>query len=184
MGTPTATTIDHLEKSSVAHATAVFLRRTVGDEVAPMLHVQTVRADPDDAGQMAAIDASLRDLGPDVFPLSEEQIEGVLDAHRVIWQGITAPPLPPPPPLRSAVPNIVAKNKAKKLLLQMGLLAQVEAAIAAAPSPGGDFLRIDWADATHLRRDAPYIGQIGALLDPPLSSEQMDAMFIAADALP
>jgi hypothetical protein len=63
----------------------------------------------------------------------------------------------------------------------MGLLPSVEAAIAALPEPDRTVATLAWAgDAKLARRGKTVLGLSAAL---GLSPEQIDALFIAAEAL-
>ena len=63
----------------------------------------------------------------------------------------------------------------------MGLLSTVEAAIAALPEPDRTIARLAWGgDAKLARRGKTVLGLAAAL---GLSSDQVDQLFIAAEAL-
>jgi hypothetical protein len=82
---------------------------------------------------------------------------------------IAGNPLPAP-----AVPVLVSRFQAKTALLQAGLLAAVEAAMAQA-SP---VAQLAWADAVEFRRDSPTVAGMAATLN--LTGAQLDALFMAA----
>ena len=66
-----------------------------------------------------------------------------------------------------------SRMQARMALHQAGRLAEVEAAVAnAAPE-----VQIAWADATEFRRLSPTIAALAAALDPPMSDEELDALF-------
>lgn len=72
------------------------------------------------------------------------------------------------------VPASVSRFQAKAALHQAGLLADAEAAIAAA-----DYIaQIAWSDAAEWRRDSPTIAALAATLG--LTDEQVDQLFITA----
>ena len=75
------------------------------------------------------------------------------------------------------IPTSVTPRQARLAIEAAGLTAQVEAAVDAA----GLEARITWDYALEIRRDDPLIAQLGAGLS--LSSEQIDALFVAAFAL-
>lgn len=81
----------------------------------------------------------------------------------------------------ATIPASVSMRQARLALLGAGLLSGVNAAIAAIPGAQGDAARIEWEYAQEVRRDSPLI----ALLMPSLglTSEQVDAMFVAAAGL-
>jgi hypothetical protein len=74
---------------------------------------------------------------------------------------------------------VVTKFQAKAALLNAGLLDDVEAAVAAADA----LTKLAWADAQEFRRRSPLIADLAAALDPPLTSEQLDALFVAASTI-
>ncbi len=85
----------------------------------------------------------------------------------------------PTPPAR--VPREIPNWRAKVILAQMGLLSTVEAAIAALPEPDRTIARLAWGgDAKLARRGKTVLGLAAAL---GLSSDQVDQLFIAAEAL-
>jgi len=79
------------------------------------------------------------------------------------------------------VPAVVTMRQARLALLGAGLLASVDAAIAALPEPGRSAARIEWEYSQEVHRARPFVQSLGAALE--LSTEQMDALFIAAAAL-
>lgn len=81
-----------------------------------------------------------------------------------------------PPP---SVPTSITPRQCRLLLLQQGLLSQVEAMIAQST----DDVRITWEYALEFRRDDPLLQQLAANLQPPLTPEQIDQFFIAAAQL-
>lgn len=72
------------------------------------------------------------------------------------------------------VPATISRFQARAALMDAGLLADVELAIAGA-SP---IVQLAWAEATEWRRDSPTMAEIGSLLG--LTSEQIDDLFRAA----
>lgn len=94
-----------------------------------------------------------------------------------LFQGgawVMADVVPPAP----AVPEVVSMRQARIALLAAGHLAAVTAAIAAMPGIEGDVARIEWEYAQDVRRDSPLIGALAPAVG--LSSEQVDALFLAA----
>jgi hypothetical protein len=85
----------------------------------------------------------------------------------------------PSPPVR--VPREIPNWRAKVILAQMGLLPTVEAAIAALPEPDRTVASLAWGgDAKLARRGKTVLGLAAAL---GLSADQVDQLFIAAEAL-
>ena len=75
------------------------------------------------------------------------------------------------------VPSSITPRQCRLLLLQQGLLSQVEAMIA----QQDDATRITWEYALEFRRDDPLLNQLAANLG--LTSEEIDEFFIAAAQL-
>lgn len=85
---------------------------------------------------------------------------------------------PAPPP---EVPEEVTMRQARLALLGAGLLAGVDAAINAMPSPAKEAATIEWEYASGVRRDSPLIGALASALG--LSSAAVDGLFISAATL-
>lgn len=79
---------------------------------------------------------------------------------------------PPPPP--AVVPQQVSPFQARKALLNNGLLAAVEAAVAQA----SDEVKIAWEYGLTVDRNSAFIQAMAPALN--LSSAQIDALFIEA----
>ncbi len=86
---------------------------------------------------------------------------------------VTAPPASQPP-----VPPVIPAWKGKAALREAGLLAAVEAAVAAAEGRVQDA----WVGASEWSRDSEFLSDLGATLG--LSAEQIDQMFREAAAMP
>ena len=71
---------------------------------------------------------------------------------------------------------VCSRMQARIALHQAGLLAQIEAAVAAVDP----VVQIAWAEASEFRRDSPTIAALAATLDPALTDEQLDTLFEAA----
>jgi hypothetical protein len=82
---------------------------------------------------------------------------------------IASNPLPAP-----SVPIVVSRFQGKAALLQAGLLASVESAMAQA-SP---VAQLAWSEAVEFRRDSPTVSSIAATIG--LTPQQLDDLFIAA----
>lgn len=76
------------------------------------------------------------------------------------------------------VPVSVTRRQARLALLQAGLLDLVEVAIEAMPEPARSAARIEWEDATEIRRDHALIAALADEVG--LTSERLDELFIAA----
>ena len=87
---------------------------------------------------------------------------------------------PPPPPV--VIPQSVTMRQARLALLGVGLLDDVDAAIAAIPDPvQRQAAQIEWEYATTVVRDSSWVQTLGASLN--LTSAQIDELFIAAAKL-
>lgn len=86
-----------------------------------------------------------------------------------------------PPPVVQ-VPQSVPMRNARLALYSAGLLKQVEDFIATLDGVEGDLARIDWATAMTVRRDSHLVAKLMSVLS--LSKSDIDALFIAAAALP
>ena len=75
------------------------------------------------------------------------------------------------------VPQSVTPRQVRLLLLQQGLLANVEAIIA----QQGEATKITWQYASTFNRDDPLLNQLAVTLG--LSEQQVDQFFVAAAAL-
>lgn len=72
------------------------------------------------------------------------------------------------------IPDSVSRFQARAALLQAGLLAQAEAAVA----QSGPLALLAWQDAQEFRRNSPTINSLASAIG--LTPEQIDALFIAA----
>lgn len=82
---------------------------------------------------------------------------------------------------RAAVPQAVTMRQARLALLCAGMLAAVNAAIAAMPGVQGEAARIEWEFSSEVKRAQPLVMALGPVLG--LSDAQLDALFISAGAL-
>ena len=90
-------------------------------------------------------------------------------------------PAPAPSPAPSPVPPPVTMRQARLALLGAGLLDDVEAAIAALPSPQKEAARIEWEYATEVQRSSGLVPMMGAALG--LDDAALDGLLIEAAAL-
>lgn len=91
---------------------------------------------------------------------------------------LPADPEPGPPP----VPPSVTMRQARLALLGAGKLALVDAAINSLPEPARTQARITWDYSSEVQRHNGLVSQMAPALG--LSSAQIDALFIAAAAIP
>lgn len=111
-------------------------------------------------------------------PLAPNWIE--TDNPRIGWlwdgqQFSEPPPVQPPPPA------VVSMRQARLALLQIGKLADVDAAIAALPSPAKEAAQVEWEYATEVRRDSTLVRQLAPALS--LDEAALDALFTLAHTL-
>lgn len=124
--------------------------------------------------------------------------DGVADAEEGSWappEGTTAVPndeaqigwsyaagvFTPPPPPAPIVPAEVSPRQLQLALLGAGLLDQIEACVESDRIPRA--ARISWKAAIVYRRDDPMLNEMAEHLTPPMSAEQIDALFVAAAAI-
>lgn len=88
------------------------------------------------------------------------------------------PDAPPPGPI---IPQSVTMRQARLALLASGLLDDVEAAIAALPSPAKDAAKIEWEYSQEVQRHNGFVAQLGPALG--LDDAALDALFVSAAAL-
>ena len=91
------------------------------------------------------------------------------------------PALPEYVPAVVAVPEVVTMRQARLALLGVGMLAQVNAAVASMPGAEGDAARIEWEYAQEVRRDSPLVAGLSVGLG--LANETLDSLFRAAAGL-
>lgn len=93
--------------------------------------------------------------------------------------GPNGPEPPPPPPPQ--VPQSVTMRQGRLALLNIGKLADVDAAINAMPEPQKSQSRIEWEYSNTLDRDNPLVISLGPALG--LSPQDIDNLFIEAAKL-
>jgi hypothetical protein len=92
-------------------------------------------------------------------------------------QGWVVAPAPAP-----EVPAVVTMRQARQAMLSAGILAQVDALIAAMPGEEGESARIDWNHARDVKRDWPLIGALGPQMG--LTEQEIDDLFVYAATIP
>nr|WP_319566289.1 hypothetical protein [uncultured Rhodoferax sp.] len=97
------------------------------------------------------------------------------------FAGVSSPVLPEYVTPSIAAPAAITMRQARLALLGAGLLAQVNAAIAAMPGAAGEAARIEWEYAQEVRRDSPLLAALAPALG--MSSAQVDDLFVAAAGL-
>ena len=84
--------------------------------------------------------------------------------------------------LKARVPTVVTMRQARLALLQAGLLAQVDAAIAALEDPAQrQAVQIEWEYAAEVNMTHPWVQALATALD--LTEEQLAALFTLASSL-
>ena len=84
--------------------------------------------------------------------------------------------------LRNPVPESVTPRQARLALLGAGLLANVEAGLAAIPDPAQrQAAQIEWEYATTVVRDSSWVQSLGSVLG--LTAADIDALFEAASRI-
>ena len=107
---------------------------------------------------------------------SEEYAEATYPGR---WRVVETPEPPPPPP--PVAPASVTMRQARLALLGAGLLDDVEAAIAALPSPQKEAARIEWEYSQDVQRHNGFVSVLAPALG--MTEAQTDALFIAAAGL-
>lgn len=111
------------------------------------------------------------DLAPPSFDAATQSAFFVDGA----WQVQTAtPPITP-------IPVSVSMRQARLALLGAGLLASVNAAVAAIPGAQGDAARIEWEYAQEVRRDSALVQSLASALA--LDATALDSLFVTAGVL-
>lgn len=98
------------------------------------------------------------------------------------WRHLGGDDFEEPGPPEQPGPVAVPMRAAKLALIDAGLLAPIDAAIAAMPGVEGQKARIEWQYSNTLRRDHPLLAQLGPALG--LTAAQIDGLFLAAAAIP
>lgn len=102
-----------------------------------------------------------------IFESAREIAPAFIDGEwRQQWEIVPAP-----------VPQVITPRQCRILLLQQGLLPQVEAMVAA----GDDATRITWEYAVEFQRNDPLLLAMAAGLG--LTEQQLDEFFMAASQL-
>ena len=94
---------------------------------------------------------------------------------QAVIDGIDLPVVP------ARVPREIELWQAKSIMSAMGLISQVEAAIAAMPDPQRAVVQCAWSGNARLARRGPTVTALAPALG--LTDEQLDAMFLQAAAL-
>lgn len=79
------------------------------------------------------------------------------------------------------VPDVVTMRQARLALLQAGKLADVEASIAALPSPAKEAAQVEWEYATEVKRNSALVRQLAPALG--MDDAALDALFSQAATL-
>lgn len=96
-----------------------------------------------------------------------------------VWEVLPERPAAVSQPM--PVPQHVTMRQARLALLGAGLLAGIEAAINALPSPQKEAARIEWEYSQEVQRHNGFVSALAPVLG--LSDGQIDALFIAAAQL-
>lgn len=128
--------------------------------------------------QNTVINVIMADPNADKVPAGMTLISTDTAGPGWVWDGENfTDPTPPPEPGPTPAPKSITPRQCRLLLLQQGLLAQVETTIASMD----EATRIAWEYALEFQRDDPLLNQLGVNLG--LTSEQIDQFFIEAAKL-
>lgn len=78
----------------------------------------------------------------------------------------------------TVVPAAVTMRQARLALMNAGLLSQINAAIAALPSPQKEAVEIEWEYSQEVQRRNGLVATLGPILG--LSESAIDALFLQA----
>ena len=119
---------------------------------------------------------------PDFDPITQNAVEvqpvQVAGVWTQQWEVSDLPPDVVATNIAATIPAAVTMRQARLALLAAGQLAAVEAAIDAMSEPTRSAARIEWEYSTEVQRLNGFVAALGPALG--LSSEQIDALFIAA----
>lgn len=117
------------------------------------------------------IEVDSLDVFPGLIDAADAAIGDLWDGSGFSWPA--AAPVP--------VPASVTMRQAKLALRRAGVLATVDAIIAALPGEDGDDARIEWQYGKDVNRDSPLV--MGLMPALGMTPAQIDALFIAAATL-
>lgn len=83
--------------------------------------------------------------------------------------------------LDALIPMEVSMRQARLAMLDAGIIASVDTAIAALPSPQKEAAQIEWEYATTVRRDSTLVATLATSLG--LTEQQVGNLFTAAGAI-
>ena len=136
------------------------------------------------AAYNASLPATVDDAqNPALLASDSAYLDFVLQNAVQSWCKQYAPVVVPDVPVTSVngVPQVVSMRQARLALLQAGLLAGIEAAIAGLSEPQKTAALIEWEYSSEVHRDKAFVQTLGAALGLPPSA--LDALFIAAAKL-
>ncbi len=113
-------------------------------------------------------------------PSMAEQYVTCGEDVQIGWLVVDGALVPPPAPAPQ-IPQEVTMRQARLALLGAGLLSGVDAAIASLPSPTKEAASIEWEYAAVVQRSSGLVPAMATALG--MTSEQIDALFVAAAAL-
>lgn len=100
----------------------------------------------------------------------------------LVIQHAPPPTADPEPAPINPVPQTISRAQGKAVLIQMGMWSSVLSFVAAIPDPTERALaEVALHDTTTWQRSSPFLNTAAAALD--MSSEQMDALFVAAHGI-
>lgn len=159
----------HVFSSLTLHLVVDAVTRTISAYLPPIPHHLPLYG-PEDF--VAAAGDSMEDHADRVLQLLGSNPATILQA---MIDGTDLPPLLP------RVPREIPNWRAKVILSSMGLLPSVEAGIAALPEPEKTVATLAWYGDAKLARTGKTVLSLSSALG--LTAEQIDQLFIAAEAL-
>ncbi|MDO5606698.1 MAG: hypothetical protein Q4G25_16215 [Paracoccus sp. (in: a-proteobacteria)] len=111
-------------------------------------------------------------------PRHAELLAGQSQGQQIIAGPGGWPKLADPPPPVPIVPAEVSRFQARAALMQAGLLADAEAAVAAS---GDQLVQLAWSESAVFPRNSPTIATLAPALG--LTDEAIDQLFITASRI-
>ena len=144
-----------------------------------------IQAHTVDARGVYLFSSEVDPYGPQPPGAIYDELPTAQGGHTRIWQGewvqVLDADVPPAPVEFEPVPAAVTMRQARLALLGAGLLAGIDAAINALPSPQKEAARIEWEYAAEVQRSSGLVPMMGAVLG--LDDAALDALFIEAEGL-
>ena len=127
------------------------------------------------------VDTPRPDYDPTTHALRELDVNTLSGRAQRVWEVYPLPDEVAEANRRGEVPAVVTMRQARIALHRAGLLAQVNAALAALPEPARTEAQIEWEYATEVQRHYGLVKSLGPALG--LTDADLDALFSSASLL-